>query len=213
MGRLDASVRDAFRFFAWYLTNGTLGGTDVWGNDEQHWYTELLLESPGTYENTWSVFVSGLTVDDSGALNRHPEDAYDRAAQFLRAQVDPRYVAEPAFDAAEIDPRLPRPDARRQGRGLHTTVRVATRDFAGALRHGRLVALAGIAYVETLAERPSLMESVWSIFVNVLDIDDAGAAVTPLHAMDRAAQFLGEACGGPEAVPPWASWEIEPPFV
>jgi hypothetical protein len=72
--------------------------------------------------------------------------------------------------------------------------------------------LARVDYPEALVDRSLTMEVVWSIFVNVLNIDDAGAAVTPGRAMGRAAQFL-KVLRRPRADPPWATWTMELPFV
>ncbi|MDQ3367659.1 MAG: hypothetical protein M3680_19735 [Myxococcota bacterium] len=213
MPRLHDSVRAAFRHFAFRLTNETLGLTRVWPDVDACAYTHTFLESPGTYGPAWSIFVANLWADEHGRLTLYPDDAYDRAAQLLRARVDPTYEVAPPFEAAELDASLPRATVPAGARQLHVGVRTATQTLAAALGEGRLGVLTGAEPGKLLTDGSSVMESLWSVFANVLELDADGRPIDPQRAIDRASQWWGELAGGPPAVPRLESWELELPVM
>jgi hypothetical protein len=99
MAQLPAQVRSAFRFFAFYLGNGTLA-QDVLGDCD---YLPVLSEGYGsTLELTMSIFVNSLDVDETGTV-RNEAAAMRRAAQYLRSYCDSSYTPEPPFEAWETE--------------------------------------------------------------------------------------------------------------
>ena len=69
--------------------------------------------------------------------------------------------------------------------------------------------LEGIDYWQALHEEPSLMEQVFAIFGNTLQVDGDGRPVNARAAERRAAQYTRQYMTGEPADPDWQAWEIE----
>lgn len=54
--------------------------------------------------------------------------------------------------------------------------------------------LEDIEYFKEFEESPSLMEAVYAIFVNNLELDDAGEVLNETYAQQRAAQYIRQYC-------------------
>lgn len=54
--------------------------------------------------------------------------------------------------------------------------------------------LEDIEYFKEFEESPSLMEAVYAVFVNNLELDDAGEVLNETYAQHRAAQYLRQYC-------------------
>jgi hypothetical protein len=73
--------------------------------------------------------------------------------------------------------------------------------------------LEGVDY-SCIFEEPSALETVYAIFANVLEFDEAGQVINAKHAERRAAQYILQYVTGQETQPPFESWEValhEPP--
>lgn len=64
--------------------------------------------------------------------------------------------------------------------------------------------LNGIDYFEEFRESPSLLEQVYAIFINNLELDEQGHVLNAKQAEQRAAQYIKQWC-----VP---GYTAEPPF-
>lgn len=71
--------------------------------------------------------------------------------------------------------------------------------------------LDGINYWDELRDSPSQMETCFAIFVNVLELDDAGDPTNQKYAEARAATWLYKYCTGelPPGQSALESWEVE----
>lgn len=70
--------------------------------------------------------------------------------------------------------------------------------------------LEGIDYWPAMKESPSLMEQVFAIFANVIELDEAGNPTNEKLAEHRAAQFIRSWCDpNYEIDPPYENWEVE----
>ena len=66
----------------------------------------------------------------------------------------------------------------------------------------------GVDYWDDLKDSPSLMEQVYAIFANVIELNDAGEPTNAKHAEFRAAQYLRSWCDPSYIVtPPLEAWE------
>ncbi|BAQ74966.1 MULTISPECIES: DUF7677 family protein [Pseudomonas] len=92
-------------------------------------------------------------------------------------------------------------------------------EFSGALRtfsfwvaNGTLgyPLLEGVDYRSCLGEEPSMLEMVYAIFANVLELDEEGVPVNAKYAEYRAAQYIRQYCDADyTAVPAFEEWEQE----
>jgi hypothetical protein len=92
-------------------------------------------------------------------------------------------------------------------------------EFSGALRtFGFWIAngtvglplLEGIDYWAAMKESPSLMEQVFAIYANVIELDEDGKPINAKAAEDRAAQYIRSWCDPTYTVdPPYENWEVE----
>ena len=92
-------------------------------------------------------------------------------------------------------------------------------DFSGSLRtfafwiaNGTvgLPLLEGFDYWSAMKESPSLMEQVFAIYANVIELDENGRPLNAKAAEDRAAQFIRSWCDPDYKIdPPYESWEVE----
>jgi hypothetical protein len=91
--RLSHSFSGALRTFSFWVANGTLGLPMLEGVD----YRFALSEEPSALEQVYAIFANVIELDDSGKV-LNAKYAERRAAQWLREYVDPKYVADPAFE-------------------------------------------------------------------------------------------------------------------
>lgn len=92
-------------------------------------------------------------------------------------------------------------------------------EFSGALRsfsfwiaNGSVgfPLLQDIDYRQTMIEEPSMLETAYAIFANVLELDESGAPVNAKYAEFRAAQYIRQYCDSSYKVsPPFEAWEQE----
>jgi hypothetical protein len=90
-------------------------------------------------------------------------------------------------------------------------------DFCGALRtftyfmaSGSHYMLEGIEYLNLYGKEPSVIEMVFAIFANVIELDDNGNVLNFTYAQKRATDYLRSYCDPSyEVVPPLEDWEIE----
>ena len=98
MGHLPEDVRAAYRFFGFYLANGTLCLDLLDGID----YRPALMSYGSALEQVMAIFSNVLDVDDEGQVT-NTGDAEWRAAQYIRRLCDPTYAVTPPFEAWELD--------------------------------------------------------------------------------------------------------------
>ncbi|YCM43435.1 hypothetical protein V2O64_19185 [Verrucomicrobiaceae bacterium 227] len=69
--------------------------------------------------------------------------------------------------------------------------------------------LEGIDY-SCIFEEPSALEQVYAIYMNVLEVDDAGKVIDAKQAQHRAAQYIRAYVQGEDYVvdPPFEDWEV-----
>lgn len=96
--------------------------------------------------------------------------------------------------------------------GLPSDVRAAVRFFAFWLANGTLddEVLEGVDYRPSLMQFGSPLEQVFTIFTNVLRVDENGLVVNAGDAEHRAAQWIRAHCDPAYRVePPFERWETE----
>ena len=98
MVQLPEDVRASFRFFAFYLANGTL---DLDLLEDFDYKTEVMAFG-SALEQVFAIFANVLDVDDSGRVTNY-DDAQYRAAQWIRRLCDHQYRVEPPFQDWELD--------------------------------------------------------------------------------------------------------------
>ncbi|MDR6781930.1 hypothetical protein ABIE26_001582 [Pedobacter africanus] len=85
----------------------------------------------------------------------------------------------------------------------------AFRKFAYFLSSGTHSNLNGIDYLSLYGEEPSAIEQTYVIFINVLEMDDAGTVLNANYAEKRATDFLRNYCDkGFTVQPPYEDWEL-----
>ena len=69
--------------------------------------------------------------------------------------------------------------------------------------------LEGIDYWDDLRDSPSQMETLFAVFANVLELDEAGEPVNEKYAERRAAVWIYRYCSGnwPHGEPQLDAWE------
>jgi hypothetical protein len=95
---------------------------------------------------------------------------------------------------------------------LPEDLRASLRFFAFYLANGTLdmELPADIDYRPPLMESGSPLEMVFTIFTNVLEVDEAGKVTNEGHARRRAAQWIRAYCEPAyEVDPPFQDWETE----
>ena len=88
-------------------------------------------------------------------------------------------------------------------------------DFSGALRtfayfmaSGTHHMLEGVEYLSLYGEEPSAIEMAFAIFVNVVELDDAGKVLNFTAAQRRATDYIRSYCSPEfEVTPPYEDWE------
>lgn len=99
MQELSPSVNAAFRRFALWLANGTVGLPVLEGID----YT-VIFHEPSGLEQAFAVFANVLRMDDSGQV-LNAKHAEKRAAQWIRSYVERGYQPEPPLETWELELR------------------------------------------------------------------------------------------------------------
>lgn len=95
---------------------------------------------------------------------------------------------------------------------LPVDVRASIRLFAFYLGNGTLVMklLGDIDYQSALGENGSVLEQIFAIYTNVLEIDENGKVTNDEQASYRAAQWIRAYCDPQyEVEPPFEQWECE----
>lgn len=91
----------------------------------------------------------------------------------------------------------------------------ALRTFAYLMASGTQSTLEGIEYLSLYGEEPSVIEMVFAIYANVIELDDDGTVLNARHAAKRATDYLRAYCDPTFVVsPPYEDWEVtlhEPP--
>lgn len=72
----------------------------------------------------------------------------------------------------------------------------AIRQFSFWLANGSVgyPLLEGVDYISVFREEPSLLESVYAIFINNIEMDDTGTVLNAKYAEKRAAQYIRQYC-------------------
>ncbi|WP_315785224.1 hypothetical protein [Bradyrhizobium sp. SZCCHNPS1003] len=86
----------ALRTFGFWLANGTVGHPLLEGIDYS-----CIFREPSELEAAMAVYANVLRMDDSGQV-LNARAAERRAAQHIRAYVDPTYVVDPPFQGWEV---------------------------------------------------------------------------------------------------------------
>jgi hypothetical protein len=97
MQKLRDSVSGALRTFAFWVANGTLGHPMLEGFE----YRQVLFVEPSAMERVFAIFANVLELDETGQVT-NAKHAEHRAAQWLRAYLEPGFVIEPALEDWEM---------------------------------------------------------------------------------------------------------------
>jgi hypothetical protein len=97
MQKLGNSFGAALRTFAFWVANGTVGHPLLEGLE----YREVLFDEPSAMERLFAIFANVIELDDHGNVT-NAKHAEHRAAQWLRAYLEPEFVIEPALADWEI---------------------------------------------------------------------------------------------------------------
>lgn len=54
--------------------------------------------------------------------------------------------------------------------------------------------LEGIDYISVFREEPSLLQTVYAVFANNIEMDDSGTVLNAKHAEQRATQYIRQYC-------------------
>jgi hypothetical protein len=100
MAQLSEDVRASFRFFAFYLANGTL----VIDLLEEFDYRPAVMSFGSGLEQVFAIFANVLDVNDAGEVTNYGDAEY-RAAQWIRSICDRTYEVDPPF--ADWEKELP----------------------------------------------------------------------------------------------------------
>jgi hypothetical protein len=95
--KLGNSFSAALRTFAFWVANGTVGHPLLEGLE----YRQVLFEEPSAMERLFAIFANVIELDDSGNVT-NAKHAERRAAQWLRAYLEPEFVIEPALEDWEV---------------------------------------------------------------------------------------------------------------
>lgn len=79
---------------------------------------------------------------------------------------------------------------------LSHSVSGAVRQFSFWIANGTVgyPLLKGIDYFKAIQESPSLLETVYAIFINNLELDENGKVLNTKYAEQRAAQYIKQWC-------------------
>lgn len=95
---------------------------------------------------------------------------------------------------------------------LSSDLRAQMRHFAYSLGNGTLCerVLGDIDYLSALTDGGSVLEMVFAIWMNVVEIDEDGKVLNRYQASKRAAQYLRAYCDRTYVVEPeFEDWETE----
>ena len=95
---------------------------------------------------------------------------------------------------------------------LSSDLRAALRLFACSVGSGAVGGdlLEGVDYLPALTEGGFVLETVFAIWSNVVELDEHGKVLNKDKAELRAAQYIREFCDSSYVVePPWEPWEVE----
>lgn len=101
MPKLATQFRGDFRFFAFYLANGTIDaevlpvGTDY----------SVIFREPSALEQVFAIWSNVIELDEHG-VPMNAAAARRRAAQYIRTWIDESYVVEPSFSDEELELHL-----------------------------------------------------------------------------------------------------------
>ncbi len=93
MRKLSDSTNAALRTFAFWVANGTIGHPLLEGLEYRH----ILTAEPSAMERLFAVFANVIELDDHGNV-MNAKHAEHRAAQWLRAYLQPGFVIEPVLE-------------------------------------------------------------------------------------------------------------------
>lgn len=86
----------------------------------------------------------------------------------------------------------------------------ALRTFAYFMASGTHYMLKDVEYLDLYGSEPSVIEMVFAIFANVIELDDEGYVLNFTYAQRRATDYLKSYCDQSFTVsPPYEGWEIE----
>lgn len=86
----------------------------------------------------------------------------------------------------------------------------ALRTFAYFMASGTHYMLEGVDYLRLYGSDPSVIESAYAIFANVLEMDERGQVLNAHHAQRRATDYVRSFCDrGFTVEPPHEDWELE----
>ena len=90
---------------------------------------------------------------------------------------------------------------------INRSISSAVRQFSYWIANGTVgyPLLEGIDYFDEFKESPSLLEQVYAIFINNLEVDENGNVLNIKYAEQRSAQYIKQWC-----VP---EYEAEPSFI
>lgn len=92
---------------------------------------------------------------------------------------------------------------------LSHSVSGAIRTFSYFMASGSHYMLEGIDYLSLYGEEPSAIEQAYAIFINTLEIDEAGEVLNFTHAQKRATGYIRSYCDASFNVdPPFEEWEV-----
>lgn len=77
---------------------------------------------------------------------------------------------------------------------LSHSVSGAIRTFSYFMASGSHYMLEGIDYLSLYGEEPSAIEQAYAIFINTLEIDEAGEVLNFTHAQKRATDYIRSYC-------------------
>ena len=70
--------------------------------------------------------------------------------------------------------------------------------------------LEGVDYLPFYGKEPSVIEQVYAIFANVLELDEKGQVLNAQHAQKRATDYLRAYCDHSfKVMPPFEDWELD----
>jgi hypothetical protein len=95
--KLSDSTSAALRSFAFWVANGTVGHPLLEGLE----YRQVLIQEPSAMERLFAIFANVLELDDDDQVTNAKHAEY-RAAQWLRAYLEPEFVIEPPLEDWEI---------------------------------------------------------------------------------------------------------------
>lgn len=104
MAKLSKEVRAELRFFAFYLSNGSLSSfcPDILADDFD--YDRLLCE-PSLLEGVFAVWGNTLELDEEGRVVNSGH-VFRRVAQYIRKEFDRTFKVEPPFEPWETELHL-----------------------------------------------------------------------------------------------------------